>query len=209
VVLAEAVIAVRTWAVWHRHNVVGVGLGLMTIAHLVSQCVTVNKFSHSFQFLPFPYVGFRGCFLTHGSSIVWINFTLTAAVEAVVLILMSISAFRIYQQGSTGELAHVIHRDGILFYLYLLVVVVTNLAFTVAMPVEWVATLISLQIALYSVLTCRIILNIRGVAHQSIRPELHTSILELSRIQFISVGNQQEYELENVTNIITNGQAHE
>jgi len=62
------------------------------------------------------------------------------------------------------------------------------------------------------VLTCRIILNIRGVSHQSIHPELHTSIFEPSRIQFISVGNEhlQEYELEDVTNITaTNGQAHE
>jgi len=81
------------------------------------------------------------------------------------------------------------------------VVDVTNLAFTVAMPLEWVNTLISLQIALYSVLTCRILLNIRGVAHQSIYPELHTSILELSTIQFISNQDFQEYELKDVTNI--------
>jgi len=135
-----------------------------------------------------------------------------AAVEAVVLMLMSISAVRIYRQGNTGELAHVIHRDGILFYIYLLVVDVTNLAFTVAMPLEWVTALTGQEIVLYSVLTCRIILNIRGVAHQSIYPELHTSIFELSTIQFISVGNEhlQEYELEDAINIITcNSQAHE
>jgi len=124
---------------------------------------------------------------------------------------MSISAVRIYRHGSAGELVHIIHRDGILFYIYLLVVDVTNLAFTVAMPLEWVNTLIGLQIALYSVLTCRIILNIRGAAHQSIYPELHTSIFELSTIQFIGNQHFQEYELEDVTNITTstNGQAHE
>jgi len=127
-----------------------------------------------------------------------------AAVEAVVLMLMSISAVRIYRQGTAGELAHVIHRDGILFYIYLLVVDVTNLAFTVAMPLEWVTTLTGLEIVLYSVLTCRIILNIRGVAHHSIYPELHTSFFKPeSTVQFISIDNEhpQEYELEDVTNI--------
>jgi len=95
VVFAEAILALRTWAVWHQNKVVGVGLGLMTIAHFVSQFVLVNEFSRLFQFSPPLYAGFRGCFFTHGSSILWINLALTAGVEAVVLMLMSISAVRI------------------------------------------------------------------------------------------------------------------
>jgi len=85
------------------------------------------------------------------------------------------------------------------------VVDVANLAFTVAMPVEWVNNLTSLEIVLYSVLTCRIILNIRAVALLPIYPELHTSIFGLSTLQFNSVDNQhpQEHGLEDVTNITT------
>jgi len=43
----EAILAIRTWAVWGRNRSVGVFLAILMLGNLISQCVIVNKFMRS------------------------------------------------------------------------------------------------------------------------------------------------------------------
>jgi len=120
VFLAETALSVRTWAIWSRSKIIGFGLVALNLAHLIIECVFLHKIFSLLQFGVRPYQGFRGCVLTQNSNWEWVNFATVALVEAVVLFLMLISAFRLYREGSQSELTDVIHRDGIIFYVYLL-----------------------------------------------------------------------------------------
>lgn len=93
-----------------------------------------------------------------------------------------------------------IHRDGILFYVYMLCSSGANLIITIAAPLDLIAMLIpsvkeniiptvgacahttetfpSLQVVLHTMFTTRIVLNIRGVANELRDAELHDTYPE-------------------------------
>jgi len=95
--------------------------------------------------------------------------------RSVVLALMAISALQSYTLGKTSLLWHVIHRDGILFYVYLFCLTIANIVLPQIFPIK-ILTLASYLQTMYSVLTTRVILNIRDASiHQGICAELHTA----------------------------------
>jgi len=181
-IFAEAVLAIRTWAVWRRNKVVGAVLAAVTVGNIVAQCILVVRFINSMQYAPTPYPGFQGCFLTGVSRILAANYASLTGLQAIVLGLMGLSAFRSYRVGHTNELSLVIHRDGILFYVYLLLITAANVVVITVSSLETMTMLSSLEDVLYSVLTARIVLNIRDVGRRGQETELHTGYGE-SRTQ--------------------------
>jgi len=188
--LAEVVLAIRTWAVWHRNRAVGIGLAALTIGNLITQCVingiTLSK--HALEYESPLYPGFRGCHvepLNNGALLP--NYAALTGVEAIVLALMIISAFRSYKHGHMGEFSHVIHRDAIMFYVVLLSISVANVAIPLALPNNYYDTLTvltPLEEVLYSILTARIMLNIRDQSYQGsvTQTELHTGYNDSSLV---------------------------
>jgi len=175
---SEAVLCIRTWAVWRRNKTIGVVLVGLQLASLISQCIVVSKLLHSVGFAPPLYLGFRGCFApSYTPTDLWLNYLLLAIVQAVVLAMMVVSAVMSYQRGLRSELLHVVHRDGVLFYVYLLCLSTLNLIAVLVLPVDLRAMLIPLQNFMYPILTSRIVLNIREVSTQGL-PELHTTYLD-------------------------------
>jgi len=174
--LAESVLAIRTWAVWRRNRAVGVGLAALMVVNVVVRCVKGYKFENSMKYFSPPYSGFRGCYLQAAafSRILEINYGTLTGVEAIILGLMTISAFRLYRHGNSSELSHVIHRDGIQFYVCLLLITAGNVGMIVAAPPELVTALTPMEAVLYSVFTCRVILSIRDVSNRG-KTELHTT----------------------------------
>jgi len=176
--LSETVLAIRTWAVWRRNRIIGVGLAALLVATLILQCIWVNTFLSSIQFAPPPYPGFRGCFCTSAPRSWWKNYAAVTGGEAVVLVLMTISAVRSYRSGNISELSNVIHRDGILFYIYLLAVGTANVAMTKSASVNIMTLLSPLMDIMYPVFTLRIVLSIRAVGSRGLSNELHSGYHE-------------------------------
>jgi len=197
IILSEVILAIRTWAVWHRNRYVGIGLGGLTIANVVVQCVMLEKYIPSFEYAPPPFPGWRGCFVTGADGVMWVNFTAMAVVEAAILILMAISAYWSYKWGNSDELSHIVYRDGIQLYIYLLLISVGNVAIMKALPFEDTVTLSFIQEIMYPVLTTRIVLNIRDAAgtRRGFQTELHDTYAEA--LEFASAscqyGDDAEY----------------
>lgn len=171
---AESVLAIRTWAVWGLNKFVGAGLLSVTAAHLIIQCVWLNTYIHSIQYAPGPYPGFRGCLITRVDRNLWKEFVLLTTVELIVFVLMAINAFRTYKISKTNRLWAVIHRDGIMFYVYLLGVTIASVVITIVLPIDLVNLLSPPEAGLYSVFTTRIVLNIRDIGVQGLHVGLHT-----------------------------------
>jgi len=168
---------VRTWALWRRDFRVGVVLATMMTVTFVAQCMVIVKFNSSLIIEPPPFKGYRGCFLVGASSLLEYTYVMWLIVDAVVLALIATSAFKAYKLGDTSRLLNVVHRDGIMFYVYLLVFSIANVIFINVVPGELRAILSPLDGILYSVFTSRIILNIRAAARPSPNDtdmELHT-----------------------------------
>jgi len=180
--LAEVILAIRTWAVWRKNRRVGVVLAALLTAAIITECISVRTFLDTLEFGPAPYPEFRGCFVVSGSNLLFIGFIAIGSVEIVVLALMSISAFRAYRSGNNNHLSNVIHRDGILFYIYLLF---ANMVVMLVLPRDLQTLLAPLQGTFYSVFASRIILNIRTASQRGAEEsmsELHHGYSEAHRM---------------------------
>jgi len=195
-VLAETVLGIRTWAVWRRDRTVGIGLAALMLANLVVQCIMANIFIKSTKYAPPPYPGFMGCFVTDSNRILWANYASFTVVEAIILAFMATSALRSYRQGNHGELSNVVHRDAILFYVYLLCITAANMAVVITTPPDIMTMLTPLGNILYSVFTTRIVLNIQDVGNRGQQTELHTVYHEVDGstlpLQFMMTGGYNE-----------------
>jgi len=175
--MTELILVIRTWAVWKRDRRVGLALGLMWIVILALSLVTDISFLKGLQVLPGPYPGFRGCRIFSSFSVKKSGDRTAVGMivlDTVMLVLMSISALRSYRM---NRLSHVIHRDGILGYFYLEVVMIVSYVSIMAFPEYFDLMMEPLKSACYSVFTTRIIINMRKENQRDIfgdSVELHT-----------------------------------
>jgi len=166
IVFAEMILMLRTWIVWNRDRWVGITLAAVMCGVIILECICSNRFTESLQIQNPPYPGYRGCFVTSASRVLLVDFIALTVLELIVLALMGASAWRSYYLGDAYELSNVIHSDGILYYVYLLCVSVANIFVMVLLPTDLQILLAPLQGVLYSILTCRICINIRRVGRR-------------------------------------------
>jgi len=146
--LSQAILSIRTWAVWHRHKAVGILLLALTAVRLVF--IFTFILVKSMEFAPPLYHRYRGCLVIKTGSTLWAIYTVMVASQAIILALMLISASKSYQH--IGQLSHVIYRDGILFYFYLLCITIAGLIVALVFNLELMDMLIPFVWRIFSTL---------------------------------------------------------
>jgi len=172
-VFAEIILALRTWAVLNRNRKIGCALALLMTGANVVDWYFIAGYIKSVKFAPPPYESYRGCYVVEISNAPYIAFCALAVLDAIVLSLMAYSAMTSYRFGDNLRLSNIIHRDGILFYVYLLGITAASATVTRFASKLFVLLLLPLQDTIYSVLTTRVILNIREAARRDVSTELH------------------------------------
>ncbi|KAF9781697.1 hypothetical protein BJ322DRAFT_1161529 [Thelephora terrestris] len=177
--LAEVILAIRTWACWGRNKWVGIGLALWTLCCQVPSVIFWYKFLASLRFgSPVASMQLNNCFVVDSNRFLWVDWLVFLLGEGVALILMVIFAYRTSREGNNTPLVKLIYRDGIIFYVYLFCVTSINISLTLTLDNAFVALVSPVQSAIHSVLTTRIILNIREAASR--RRDDFSSDLHLS-----------------------------
>lgn len=162
---AEVIMMIRTWAVWQRDKRIAAVFGALCCAY-IGLAVSGNiGFVNSIILADPPYPGFRGCLVLGAANSLTNTYITLVVMEFLVLFFTAISAIRTFRKGGIGNrLSQIIHRDGILFYLYLLVGSIMNVIFLIVSPLDLHFSFVPVCMALYSSLTTRVLLNIREVA---------------------------------------------
>ncbi|TCD65534.1 hypothetical protein EIP91_002543 [Steccherinum ochraceum] len=167
IIIAESVLVVRTWAVWGRARVITISLGVSSLAGFIIILVVESIFLKTLSFSQFSDLRIPGCLLSGGSSIVIASFIVFIVFETFLLTLMLVVGVQRYRRisGSSG-LISVLYRDGILFYIYVLLVSSVNLTLTIVAPRELSGMFVSYQRILHSILISRVLFNLRKAASQ-------------------------------------------
>jgi len=173
--VAEMILSVRTWAVWHCNFKVGLLLIGLHIANPIVACIYLSRYMNSFIYKPAPYPGFRGCLVSISNGDESVTFIMLAAVETVVFCLMAAAAFRAYRSGFTNQFSKVVHRDALHFYVFLMLLAIANVIVMLVAPPIYQNFLIAPQGVLHSVFTCRIVLHLR-VASRRGRKDMPTDL---------------------------------
>ncbi|KAF5310274.1 hypothetical protein D9619_010159 [Psilocybe cf. subviscida] len=160
--VGEAILSLRTWAVWNRSKRVGVALVFLFVGIWGVMFFVVTGFLRSLAFGDDPYPGFRGCFViraNHSMIIVW---CLLMAWDTIILAFMLGPGIKHYRAGSTSALINVIYRDGLMYYIYLCALSSVNIAVVRALPYSYQHLLTSTERAFHSAISSRVLLDIRA-----------------------------------------------
>ncbi|KAF8491251.1 hypothetical protein JB92DRAFT_3006766 [Gautieria morchelliformis] len=165
--LAEIVLIFRTWAIWGRSRKVAFGLPILMVIVVVplGYLTRIGLTSLSFAGvtrLPIP--NRQSCFITRNGSvtILW-DYVIIVSFETVILVLTLIQGVRHYRH-TTSSLVSTLYADGILYYVYLLMLSVANVVFLASVEKKTGATLILMQRVFHAILPGRILLHLRMAA---------------------------------------------
>ncbi|KLO17484.1 hypothetical protein SCHPADRAFT_163604 [Schizopora paradoxa] len=172
IVVAEAVLLMRTYAIWGQSR--KILYILLLLATIMIPCAVVLEFDLStleFPRSPFPTI--VPCISSGGKSILYIDYALVLGLESVVIVLTIWVGVKQWRK-EFNPLTTILYRDAIIFASILFaasIVNVTLLAGTSSIALHLL--FLEPQRVLHSVLTSRIILHLR-IASAKQQEELQT-----------------------------------
>ncbi|KAL5480477.1 hypothetical protein ACEPAI_1747 [Sanghuangporus weigelae] len=162
ILIAEIILMLRTWAVYEQRRAIAIGLVIWTILTWVPNMVSLGIFLDSLRYGPLPItVPGSGCHVVSGSPIVFVSWALLMIFEAAILILMIIKSVKNYRNHRNSFVFKAVFRDGSIFYLYLFVLSMANVIVILTSSADLINLLSVIERVIHSVLTARIILNLR------------------------------------------------
>jgi len=132
-------------------------------------CVLVEQFTIS-----------GTCVLVKASKVIWGSWTLVVVFEFIVCILLAREALSAYRLGGMSQLAWVVYRDGLMYYVYLMATFVGVVASVIVLPFDMVRFLSGPAHVLHVLLTARVILHAREQANKSTIHEISSSFFTQS-----------------------------
>jgi len=164
ILLAEGILVLRTYAIWGKNRKIAwiFGGSLAFIALAAIAFLSVSAALQKFQPRPRP-PSLTGCFLLGTNRQFWIAYLLATIFETAIL---SVTLYKVNQQRKysaiNSTLMQTVYRDGITFYIYILVVSLINIIVLNVAPDALASTVTQIYRAQHAILTARIILNIRN-----------------------------------------------
>ncbi|KAH8797614.1 hypothetical protein DL96DRAFT_1478387, partial [Flagelloscypha sp. PMI_526] len=141
--IAELILVLRTWALYGQNKWVLTGLLTWQGASLVYCGVANQGVIQSIVWGGPELSGIPGCSILSADKLrgrIAGNYVGIVALETVILILTCIRAFR--STGSGSLLIQIIHRDGLVFYFFILGTSVVNLVVLFTAPLQYFAVFI-------------------------------------------------------------------
>lgn len=165
---AEAILILRTWAIWGRDKRVGISLAVLFLLLWVVNCYFMSTFLKSLRLAPGHAIApfQNGCLPVGGNNILYVEFVVLMAFETLVLALTLLKGIQSLRRRNSPLMVS-LYRDGILFYIYLFVVSVSNVVVLLTAPPEYTNLLSALQRALHSIVSARLLLNLREASLRS------------------------------------------
>ncbi|KAL5486190.1 hypothetical protein ACEPAI_7235 [Sanghuangporus weigelae] len=158
---SEAILTLRTWAVWDRSRVIGAGLAIWYIITFVSIFTIMGLFLKS---LTFTNPELPNCLPVADRPLDSAAWILLVVLETGISIPMVVKAVQKYKLQGGSSLYRVVYLDGSLYYLYLLVLSTLNIICILTFPEGTKRILTNFERVIHSVLTERILLSIRSLA---------------------------------------------
>jgi hypothetical protein len=160
--IAEAIILLRTYAIWGRSRKVLFGLSALLAAFYIPSLAITAIFLRPIKAGSPPFPWLTGCFLVGGSPIIFFNFVFLILFETVIVVMTSYKGYKTFL-GSRDPLIATLYRDGILFFIFLFLISLTNVLILSLGPNEYQNLITTFQRVMHSLLSCRVLLHVREV----------------------------------------------
>ncbi|KAF8878161.1 hypothetical protein CPB84DRAFT_350371 [Gymnopilus junonius] len=165
-ILSEMILTLRAWAVCHCDLRLMIFLPVLFTAFWSADFAFITLFLRSLKLAPKPYPGFSGCFVVQANDMLILCWAVLMAWDAITLLIMTIVGYKAYKTGGRTALLDVVYRDGMIYYFYIFSLSAINIIVVKTLPPEYENLLTSTERCLHSVLTSRVLLNIRAYTVQ-------------------------------------------
>jgi len=158
IMLSEGILMLRTYAIWERKRGVLIFLCALALVVSVPTIVFLYLETRSLQYKPnSPDV--LGCTLAHSGKILIFGYLMIMISETAIAVLTAVKAYRDLRRSRVPWILK-LYRDGMLFYVYLLIVSIANVMVPILAPSMYANWLATPQRVLHSVLCSRVLLLI-------------------------------------------------
>ncbi|KAF9008634.1 hypothetical protein BDZ89DRAFT_1168151 [Hymenopellis radicata] len=176
IVLAEVILTLRTWAVWNRHCFLTVCMPALFLAYSVVVFIIMGIFLSSLQSLILPLPDLEGCLISAANPIYRWDFITSMVYEVgeyhrfmlLLMVVKSYQQFREAREIGSSQLLNVILKDGVMYYIYLSVLDMTNIIVISSVAPNLTVLLGLLIRVMHAMLACRVITNIRAQAKKQV-----------------------------------------
>ncbi|KAF7367175.1 hypothetical protein MSAN_00977400 [Mycena sanguinolenta] len=154
----------RTWALWECRRSVLISLIILGTCTLLPMIVVTELEIRTLEYLPTIGVG---CTVGKAGAIILFAYVLVLSLETSIVIFTAVKAYRDLRYSRQPWLIQ-LYRDGMIFYVYLLVISLANILVPILAPSMFSNWLASPQRVLHSVLCTRVLLRIRAPPRQTL-----------------------------------------
>jgi len=156
IVLSEGILMLRTYAIWERKRSVLILLCALFVATFLPIAVFVHMETRT---LIYAATSGLGCFLSHAGSILIFGYLMVMISETAIAVLTAVKAYRDLRRSRVPWVLK-LYQDGLLFYVYLLIISIANVLVPIVAPAMFANWLATPQRVLHSVLCTRVLLLI-------------------------------------------------
>ncbi|KDR66170.1 hypothetical protein GALMADRAFT_259632 [Galerina marginata CBS 339.88] len=156
IIISEVVLALRTYAIWQGRRLILIILCVSSAVTFIPAIVVTHIELKSLKYVPSE---LAGCRLSTASSIIIVAYISLALFETIMAVLTGIEAYR-HLRHSQSRWVVQLYREGLIFYVYMLVISIANILVPILAPrifANWLATP---QRVMHSVLCNRVLLLI-------------------------------------------------
>jgi len=164
--VAEAILILRTYALSGRRRSVLIFFTTIWVIGVSASIVLLEFFLLSATYGPPPSPLIPGCHLIRGNAIfAGIPFVIVLLNDTLIMIYTVWIGFKNYRH-SRNPLILGLYRDGIMYYFFLCIISIVNVATLLQAPMPMAQLFNTLLRVLHSVLSTRILLHVRDIEHK-------------------------------------------
>ncbi|KAI5116447.1 hypothetical protein M0805_009916 [Coniferiporia weirii] len=160
-VVAQIILAMRTWAVWARRRSVTVTLVVLIVAALSLDIYVLKRYLGGVSYVTLFTSSIDGCLLQFANRFVYVDFIDVIVLETAMLVLLVIKALEYFKHSRNSLMVRMLN-DGVVYFVYIFITSVVNLCTIILAPVELHNMFIVTQRVFHSIFCTRVLLHIRG-----------------------------------------------
>ncbi|KAF8590853.1 hypothetical protein K439DRAFT_1657189 [Ramaria rubella] len=162
VLIAEFVLIFRTWAIFGKNKILAIMLLVFGCLLIIPAVVFEYKGLDETQFVHLRTLSTTCWEINSPGAILFVDYIFIAVFESLILVLTVYKGVQ-HLRYNRSNLVFTLYRDGVLFYVYLIGFSLVNIILLVLGPKPG-PNLMLMQRALHSILTARLLLNLREAA---------------------------------------------
>ncbi|KLO07347.1 hypothetical protein SCHPADRAFT_945358 [Schizopora paradoxa] len=162
--IAEAILSLRTYALWERSTRVLVVLAVLAHASFITQIIELQHFLRTVEFADTPAPSIMPCNAILHRTKLYVNFALVVIFELAVLIMTFWKGYKQWRQ-CQSPIMSTLYRDSIIIFVCLFAVSTTNLLLFLMANINVFYDILALtQRVIHAILSARVVLHLRIAA---------------------------------------------